>query len=239
MPESSKPLVSIHGVSKDYRGLRPLRIAELHLHPGRVTALLGVDAAAAEVLVNLITATSLPDAGEVRVLGRSTAEVTDKDDWIGLLDAFGILSERAVLVEPLSVGQNLTMPHSLEVDDPPADVREKVARLVEEIGLDPAAVDQAVGQAAKAVRARVRLGRALALEPKVLLVEHPSTLVEEGEAEALAADLARIVEARNVACLVMTADRAFAHAVTKEVLELHPATGKLKPASAWKRIFGA
>ena len=231
-------LVALRGVRKDYSALRPLRILALDLHAGRTTAVLGVDAAAAEVLVNLITATSLPDDGEVRVFDRPTAEVTDSDTWIGLLDHFGILSERAVLVEPLTVRQNLTMPHSLDVDAPPTDVRAKVDALVEELGLDRAAQDQRVGDASRAVRARVRLGRALALSPKVLLAEHPSALVDEEDAAALAADIARIVTARHIACLVMTADRAFANAVTGHVLELEPTTGELRRPSMLKRLFG-
>ena len=238
MPDGSDVLVSLRTVTKEYRSLRPLRIERLELRQGQTTALLGLDQAAAEILVNLITAATLPDTGEVRIFGRATAEVTDSDTWIGLLDHFGVMSERAVLVEALSVGQNLTMPHSLEVDDPPADVRQKVAALVEELGLDRAALDRPVGEAPKAVRARVRLGRALALGPKVLLAEHPSTLVDAQEAKALAADLARVASGRKVACLVITADPSFAHAVTKHVLLLEPATGRLKPASRLRRWFG-
>ena len=238
MPDGPDVLVSLRTVTKEYRSLRPLRIERLELRQGQTTALLGLDQAAAEILVNLITATTLPDAGEVRIFGRATAEVTDSDTWIGLLDHFGILSERAGLVDALSVGQNLTMPHSLEVDDPPPDVREKVAALVEELGLAREALDSPVGEASKAVRARVRLGRALALGPEVLLAEHPSTLVDPLEATALAADLARVASRRKVACLVMTADPSFAHALTRDVLELHPASGKLKPSARWHRWLG-
>lgn len=229
--------VALRRVRKDYQSLRPLRIRELDVHAGRVTALLGIDAGAAEILVNLITATSLPDDGEVRVFGHATRDITDKDTWVGQLDHFGILSERAVLVEPLTVEQNLTMPHSLEVDHPPDDVRAKVAALAEELELGRDALAQVTGEASRDVRARVRLGRALALEPKVLLAEHPSAMVEAGDVEALAAALARAVEARGIACLVMTADRAFAHKVTRHVLELHPATGDLKPPSLLRRLF--
>jgi len=228
-------VVSLRAVRKDYQSLRPLRIDRLELMRGRTTALLGLDQSAAEVLVNLITATTLPDAGEVRIFGSATVDITDSDAWIGLLDYFGILSERAVLVEPLSVEQNLTMPYSLEVDDPPADVREKVARLAEEVGLEREALGGAVGGASKAVRARVRLGRALALGPSVLLAEHPSALVDVGETAALAADLLRAVSGRDVACLVLTADERFARAVTKAVFALEPATGRLRPAGGWRR----
>ena len=67
---------------KDYRGLRPLRIERLTLAAGEQVALLGFDQPAAEVFVNLITGATLPDPGEVRVLGRPTAAITDSADWL-------------------------------------------------------------------------------------------------------------------------------------------------------------
>jgi ABC-type sugar transport system ATPase subunit len=66
-------LVELTEVTKDYRGLRPLRIKHLELRAGETVALLGVDAVMSEVLVNLITGAQLPDSGDVTVFGRSTA----------------------------------------------------------------------------------------------------------------------------------------------------------------------
>ena len=62
---SDDTLIRLRGVSKDYRSLRPLRIAELDLPPGRSLALLGFDQMMAEVFVDLITGAILPDTGEV------------------------------------------------------------------------------------------------------------------------------------------------------------------------------
>ena len=106
-------LIELSDVTKDYRGLRPLRIQHLELRAGRLTALLGVDAAMSEVLVGLITAAQLPDTGHVSVFGRPTSSITAVDEWITALDRFGLISDRAVLVEQLTAEQNLAMPISL------------------------------------------------------------------------------------------------------------------------------
>jgi ABC-type sugar transport system ATPase subunit len=92
-------LIELAGVTKDYRSLRPLRVQHLSLHEGESIALLGFDAAMAEVLVNLITGAQLPDEGEVRVFGRPTTSITAVDDWVTELDRFGLISTRAVLVD--------------------------------------------------------------------------------------------------------------------------------------------
>jgi ABC-type branched-subunit amino acid transport system ATPase component len=81
-----EPLVKLRSVVKDYRSLRPLRVAALDLHEGQTMALLGFDQAAAEVFVNIVTGAILPDTGEVRVLGQPTAAIADADAWVRTLD---------------------------------------------------------------------------------------------------------------------------------------------------------
>jgi ABC-type transporter Mla maintaining outer membrane lipid asymmetry ATPase subunit MlaF len=85
---------------------------------------------------------------------------------------------------------------------------------------------------------RLRLGRALALNPRVLLAEHPNAPLTSSEAAAFAADVTRIRKARGLASVVLTADRRFAEGIATDVLTLQPATGELRAeASAWKRWF--
>jgi len=230
-------LVEVIGATKDYRGLRPLRIARLELWAGRSVALLGVDQTSAEVLVNLVTGAMVPDAGVVRVMGASTTDIPDADAWLQTVDHFGLLSERAVLIEQLSVEQNLAVPFSLELDELTPEVRERVQCLADEVGLSAADLSQPVGALSPAARIRVRLGRALALAPRVLLAEHPSATLPPGEVAAFAADLAHILGGRGMASLVMTADPVFARAVAEEVLTLQPATGELRKSQGWRRWF--
>ncbi len=231
---SGEPLVAVRRVVKDYRGLRPLRISSFDLHAGESIALLGFDQVTAELLVNLVTGAILPDAGDVTVMGRSTGSIQHADDWVGTLDQFGLLSERAVLLDQLTAEQNLAMPLTLELDDLPAGVPAAVARIAAEVGLRHEELRQPLGAVSAAARLRVRLGRALALDPRVLLAEHPNASLPNEAVTAFAADLARVVAGRGLASLVITADQAFARAVTDEVLTLQPATGELKRAARWR-----
>lgn len=232
---ATAPLVEIRGVQKSYGGLRPLRIRQLELRSGQSLALVGFDRAAAEVFVSLVTGATIPDAGEVRVFGQSTTSITDADAWLTSLDRFGIVSERAVLLDGLTVLQNLAMPFTLEVDPPDDGIRAQVARLAAEVGIDAPELARPVAELSPIVRLRVRLGRALALSPRVLLSEHPNALLPADDVPAFAADFAKLAAARGVASITLTADRTFAAAVGDEVLTLQPASGELKPAAGWRR----
>lgn len=233
---SSEVLVQLRNVVKDFRGLRPLRIDVLDVRAGQLLAIVGVDQAMAEVLVDLITAAIAPDTGDVVVFGQSTRAISDRDAWLTTLDQFGLLTERAVLLDQLTVEQNLALPFSLALDDLSSAVREQVSTLAAEIGLAGKLTEQ-TGALSPALRLRVRLGRALALNPRVLLAEHPNATLSDSEQGPFAADLARILRARHAAGVVLTADQDFARAAADEVFALQLATGTLKPSTGWRRWF--
>jgi predicted ABC-type transport system involved in lysophospholipase L1 biosynthesis ATPase subunit len=230
-------LVEIRGVSKDYRGLRPLRVARLELRAGQSIALLGFDRLMAEVLVDLVTGATIPDAGEVVVFGQPTTAIPDDQAWLAQLDHLGLLSERAVLVEQFTAEQNLIIPFTLDLEGVSDSLRIRVRQLGDEVGLAGTELAAPVSSLPAAARLRIRLGRALALAPRVLLAEHPNASLSPEDTAAFAADFSRIIGDRRLAALVMTADRTFANAVCEEVLTLQPATGEVTKSSGWRRWF--
>ena len=228
-------VVELRNVTRDYHGLRPLRISHLQLHQGESLALLGFDQATAELLVNLITGAILPDTGDVTVMGQRTASIQDADTWVRTLDQFGLLSERALLLDQLTAEQNLALPLSLELEDVPAPIRRRVRKLAGEIGLSSEDLGKPLSSLDATARLRVRLGRALGLDPRVILAEHPNATLSPAAASSFAVDLARVAAARGAALLVITADSTFAHTVAEDALTLQPATGELRRVAGWRK----
>ena len=229
------PVLELSRVIKDFHGLRPLRVKELIVCAGERVALLGFDQMMAEVFVNLVTGVILPDEGEVRLFGRATSAIEDSADWLASVDRFGIVSERAVLMDRFTVVQNLAMPFSLDVEPPPGDIRRQAEQLAGEVGLPESTWAALAGELDAATRVRVRLGRALALNPSILLLEHASAGTEAGAA-ILGADIRSVAERRGTAIVALTADATFARAVATRVLTLEPASGRLKehkPSRSW------
>lgn len=226
----------MRGLSKRYAGLRPLRVSSLSVAPAERVAILGLDAPAAEVFVNLLTGAALPDEGEVRLFGRPTSAITDADDWLTTLDRMGLVSPRAVMVEALTVRQAVAMAFTLSLDSVPEAVSARVLDLAQEAGLPDAALDEALVAAEPLTKARCRLARALALDPAVLVLEHANALVPAG-ADGLGRQIAALADSRRMAVIALTADPAFARAVAGRVLALDGATGGLKNVSGRRRWF--
>lgn len=233
---ASDALVDIQGLVKEYGSLRPVRVAALTVRRGDRVALMGLDQAAAEMFVTLITGAALPDQGAVRLFGQLTADIPDSDRWLALLDRLGIVSDRAVLIEQFTVAQNIAMPFTLEVEPIAAAVRPKVVALAREVGLSDDLVDTPVGRAGAAVQARVRLARAIALEPTLVLAEHPSAQLPRDAVVAFAKDLSRVARARELGLIVVSADKEFVRALDGTTLIVEAATGQLRKPSLWERL---
>jgi ABC-type lipoprotein export system ATPase subunit len=227
---SDPPLVvEATGVVKNYSGLRPLRIASLAVRQGERVAVHGIDAPGAEVFIDLLTGATLPDAGEVRVFGRSTASLADGDEWLSSLDNYGIVSDRAVLLEAATVAQNLALPLTLDIEPLAPETYAQVRSLARECEIE-AELEGRTSDVPPAVRVRMHLARALALGPRLLLLEHPTAPMADNDREPFGAVVARVCEARALTAVAVTADQAFAGRAAGRALTLQPATGQLVAA---------
>jgi ABC-type branched-subunit amino acid transport system ATPase component len=223
------PVLEVTGVRKGYGGLRPLRIQSLAIPRGDRVAVTGPDAAAAEMIVNLVTGASLPDEGEVKVFGRSTRDVVSGDAWLASLDAFGIVTDRAVVLAEATLAQNLALPFTLAIDPIEPDVYRRVVRLAEECDVAAEWLEQPAGALPPAVRARAHLARAVALRPSLLLMEHPAAALPDAERGAFGSVVARLCDARGITMLAITLDTGFAGLAARRTLALDGATGALRP----------
>lgn len=227
----SDPLV-LKDVEKQYGGLRPLRLRELRVPAGRVTMIVGFDRPAAEVFVNLITGASLPDKGEVRSLGRSTSAIANSDEWLAFVERFGIVSDRIVLLEAMTVAQNLAISFDLNLEPVPPEIMARVVVLAAEAGIDAARLETRVADARPLLRSQIYLARALALDPAVLVLEHPTANLSPDEAKEYAAIVRKAAAQRRLTTIGLLMDENFAKATGGRLLKWQPATGEVRERSA-------
>jgi predicted ABC-type transport system involved in lysophospholipase L1 biosynthesis ATPase subunit len=233
------PLIEITGLIKNYQGLRPLRVAQLRLERGDRCAIAGLDAGAAEAFVHLVTGAMVPDEGDVAIAGQSTRAIATDTDWLASLDRFGIVTARALLLDGLAVLANLALPLTLSVDPVPESIVGRVQALAADAGLRPERLAAAAATLSPEERVRVHLARALALDPQVLILEHPTAFVGADEAIRLGETLGRLYAGRGLGWIALTEDDRFARAAGGTRLRLQPATGQLRRDRFWRRFVKA
>lgn len=233
----SARLLEIRGLVKDYQALRPLRVRELSVEAGQVLHLTGFDAAAAEIFVHLVTAAALPDEGDITLFGTNTRGISDAEAWLRSLDGLGLVSHRAVLIDALTVLQNVAMPLTLDLDPIDATFRAAVEGLAREAGIAEGCWDQPLGRVDAETNVRVRLARAIAPAPALLIAEHPSATLPREAVARVASDLARVAVARGAALVTLTADATWVEAAGGDVLTLQPSSGELASGAGFMERF--
>lgn len=226
MPDEAA-VVCIEALVKHYRGLRPFRMRELTVSPGDRVVMSGFDVITAELFTNLINGATLPDEGRIEVFGAPTAAVSSEDEWLASLDRFGVVTARAVLLDGMSVRQNLALPLSIEIDPMSDDLSRRAEALGTEAGVEATWFDRPVHAAGPDERMRLQLARALALDPPLLLFEHPTASLTPEMRAPFARRVAAVARQRRLTVLACSQDSSFAREVATRYLQLQPATGEL------------
>jgi ABC-type lipoprotein export system ATPase subunit len=232
--DASAPILDVTNLAKHYAGPQPLRVAHLTVRAGDRLTLSGLDAGAAEMFMHLVTGAAVPDEGAVIVGGRDTRAIATDTEWLSSLDRFGIVTDRAVLLDKMSIAANLALPLTVAIDPLADSVRAQVEGLAREVGIAPDRLDQQAASLSADERVRIHLARALAPGPRLLLLEHPTARLADAAASAdLGKALRRAADSRGIGWIALTEDRAFARAAGAPRLRLDPATGQLKAMRFW------
>jgi predicted ABC-type transport system involved in lysophospholipase L1 biosynthesis ATPase subunit len=237
--DSAAPLIDITDLAKEYSSGPPLRIARLSVHRHDRIALVGLDEAAAETLLHLVTGAAVPDEGTVLVAGHDTRAIATDTEWLASLDRFGLVTDRAVLLEKMPIAANLAMPLTLSIDPMSDAVLAQVTALGADVGLAPDRLRSEASSLDAEERVRVHLARAIAPGPQVLLLEHPTARIKNRQRSvALGETLRRVSEQRSIGFVALTADRDFAAAAGATTLRIDPATGAVARDGWWQRLWG-
>jgi ABC-type Mn2+/Zn2+ transport system ATPase subunit len=108
----------------------------------------------------------------------------------------------------------------------------RVEELARETGLQTV-LDRPVAEVSAGLRARVRLARALALNPDLLLLEHATATLSRAEITAFAKLIVQTLGVRRCALVALTADQPFARSLGGRQMVLHLGTGVLHRFSRW------
>lgn len=198
-------LLSAEDVVVRFGGLRALSETNLQVEEGRVTGLIGPNGAGKTTCFNVITGLQEPTSGRVRFDGK---DITDKSPYrrarMGIartfqkLEAFSSLSARDNVL--VAAEQRRAWDRSIN----PKAVTEE---LLEKVGLTDVA-DFMVGTLPTGTARLVELARALAAGPKALLLDEPSSGLNEEETEEMAKLLRTLVK-EGLAVLLVEHDMSF------------------------------
>jgi branched-chain amino acid transport system ATP-binding protein len=169
------------GISRSFQGVRALREVTLELHRHEVVGLIGPNGAGKSTLVNVLTGFDYPDEGTVELEGRDVTRWRPHSRGrAGLSRTF----QHSRSFRSLSVRENVEVA-ALGVGASPRQARRRAADLLESLQLAPYA-DRPAGLLPHGDERRLGVARALATEPRFLLMDEPAAGLPEAEVPAFA-----------------------------------------------------
>ncbi len=180
--------VRAEGLVKAYRGRRVVDGASIEFGQGEVVGLLGPNGAGKTTTFYMVTGLVRPNAGRVLFDDR---EVTRWPMYKRARAGVGYLAQESSVFRRLSVADNLRL--VLEMQGLGSDeIKKRVARLAEDLHIDRI-LDRPGGVLSGGERRRVEIARALATEPKFILLDEPFTGIDPVTIEELQVIIRRLV----------------------------------------------
>jgi simple sugar transport system ATP-binding protein len=247
------PTLQLHGITKQFPGCLANDHVDLTVGRNEIHALLGENGAGKSTLVKIIYGVMRPDAGEIIWQGEKiTVESPAHARRLGI----GMVFQHFSLFESLTVAQNI----ALGINDPAERVglSQRIIATSREYGLplDPGRTvhDLSVGE-----RQRIEIVRCLLQNPRLLIMDEPTSVLTPQEAETLFATLRRLaregcsilyishkleeIRALCDAATIMRLGRVVAHCIpreksAKELAELM-INAELEPTARSRRVVSS
>ena len=199
------PLLELSGIDKQFAGVSALRDVRLRLFPGEIHALMGQNGAGKSTLIKVLTGVLESSRGDMRLAGQPIRPRSPLEaQKLGISTVY----QEVNLCPNLSVAENVFAGRyprcgalqGFRIDW--AEVHRRARELLARIGLE-IDVAQRLGSCSVAVQQLVAIARALGVESKVLILDEPTSSLDEDEVQKLFAVLRRL-RSEGMAILFIT-----------------------------------
>ena len=202
--------IAVRGVTKRFGDFAALDDVSVAIAGGSLTALLGPSGSGKSNLLRVIAGLEEPDEGTVLILGEHATGLPPQKRGVGFV------FQHYAAFKHLTVRENVAF--GLRIRKRPKDeIRERVDELLDLVQLSGLA-ERYPGQLSGGQRQRMALARALAVEPKVLLLDEPFGALDARVRKELRAWLRRLHEDVHVTTVLVTHDQEEAMDVADRIV---------------------
>jgi len=187
--------------------IRALDDVSAEVGPGEFAAVVGPSGAGKSSLLAVCGGLCRPTSGTVSIAGQVISDLDERDLTRVRRDRIGFVFQQSNLVPALtSVDQLLLLVH-MQGHKPGTVDRERALALLEEVDMGHRA-DRRPNQMSGGERQRVGIARALMMEPKIMLVDEPTSMLDHERGHIIVELLAARCVDHKVATLMVTHDRS-------------------------------
>jgi sulfate/thiosulfate transport system ATP-binding protein len=221
--------IEIRNVSKRFGTFQAVHDVSLDVDGGSLTALLGPSGSGKSTLLRIVAGLEWADTGEIRLAGVDATELTPQKRGVGFV------FQHYAAFKHMTVRHNIAF--GLAVRKRPKDeIRARVSELLELVQLTGFG-DRYPAQLSGGQRQRMALARALAPEPKVLLLDEPFGALDARVRAELRVWLRRLHEETHTTTVFVTHDQEEAMEVADRVVVMN--RGRVEQVAGPRELYDA
>ncbi len=226
--DANAAVVALAGVSKSFAGQDVLRDITLEVRCGQTLAIIGESGCGKSVTMKLMMALLAPTRGDVLWNGASICGKSERKLRKKRLE-FGYLFQGAALFDSMSVFDNVAFGLRQNTRVPEDEIRDIVHDRLREVGLTSAVCDKKPAELSGGMKKRVALARALALAPRVIYYDEPTTGLDPIMSDVINELIAQTRARQDVTSVIVTHDMRTVEKVADRVVMLFPLS-RLEPS---------
>ncbi|UES42186.1 ATP-binding cassette domain-containing protein [Roseibium aggregatum] len=235
---TTRPILSLKGISKNFGAVSALTDIELDVHAGEVVALVGDNGAGKSTLIKVLSGVHAPSSGSIHFEGKPVTMHGPSDALhLGIATVFQdlALSENLDVVANIFLGQERSPWH---LDEVAMEVR--AWELLNELAARIPSVREPIASLSGGQRQTVAIARSLLLNPKIIMLDEPTAALGVAQtAEVL--NLVERVRDKGLGVIMISHNMEDVRAVADRivVLRLGRNNGVFSPQSSNEELVGA
>jgi phospholipid/cholesterol/gamma-HCH transport system ATP-binding protein len=207
--------IELRGLEKSFRDKAVLRGVELAIREGETFTILGGSGSGKSVCLKHMIGLIKPDAGRVIVFGRDITPLAE-DELVEVRQALSMVFQSAALFDSLSVYENVAYPLREHRDWPEPQIAQRVARCLEAVGL-PGCEALLPAELSGGMRKRVGVARAIALEPRAILYDEPTTGLDPANQKRIGQLILDLQRSLRITSVIVTHELELCFAISNRV----------------------
>nr|WP_295778136.1 sulfate ABC transporter ATP-binding protein [Rhodoferax sp.] len=223
--------IAIRNVSKDFGTFKALRDVSLDIESGELVALLGPSGCGKTTLLRIIAGLETADQGNILFSGEDTTDVHVRERNVGFVFQHYALFRHMSVFDNVAFGLRMKPRAARPSEDV---IKQKVHDLLGLVQLDWLS-DRYPAQLSGGQRQRIALARALAVEPKVLLLDEPFGALDAKVRKELRRWLRRLHDDLHVTSIFVTHDQEEALEVADRVVLMN--SGKVEQIGSPQQVW--
>ena len=222
-------IIELKDVHTSFNGVLVHSGINLCIKEGEVMSLIGSSGVGKSVLLKELIGILKPDKGEILVMGRDIVPLKE-EELIKIRRNIGILFQGSALFDSLTVYENVAYPLREHTKLKEKEIEEKVREKLGLVGLE--GVEQKLpDELSGGMKKRVGLARAIAVEPKIILYDEPTTGIDPINADKINELILDLQNKLGTTTIVVTHDLHCVKKVTNRLAML--SEGKIITEGTW------